>query len=214
MRARLTVRWSKPPACHGGVLAGIRAAVAFLLLSAASHAQTAPATLDRVAVVVGKDVITATEVVQEVRLEAFLNNAPLNLSPENRRAAAERLVDQQLIRNEMRVGAYPQPEPAEVDNMLKSLKQDRFPTDREFHAALDRYGITEEQLRNHLAWQLAAIRFTDLRFGGAPAAEQGSTDHESANRAAPAADVDQRLDAWLKQTRAETKIQFKEGAFQ
>jgi hypothetical protein len=208
MRARLTPRWSEPPACHAGVLAGI------LLLSVSSHAQTAPATLDRVAVVVGKDVITATEVVQEARLEAFLNNAPLNLSPETRRAAAERLVDQQLIRNEMRVGAYPQPTPDEVENMLKNLKQDRFPSDREIRVALDRYGITEEQLRNHLAWQLAAIRFTDLRFGGAPPAEQGSTDHESANRSAPAADVDQRLDAWLKQTRAETKIQFKEGAFQ
>jgi hypothetical protein len=214
MRPPLTVRWSKPPACHAGVLAGIRAAAAVLLLGAVCHSQSAPATLDRVAVVVGKTVITATEVDREVRLEAFLNNAPLDLGPETRRAAAERLVDQQLIRNEMRVGSYPQPAPADVDNMLNSLKQDRFPADREFRAALVQYGFTEDLLRNHLAWQLAAIRFTDLRFGGSPPAEQGSTDHESANRTAPAADVDQRLDAWLKQARAETKIQFKEGAFQ
>jgi hypothetical protein len=168
------------------------------------------AVVDRVAVVVGKTVITETELLQEARLAAFLNQAPLDMGPAARRAAAERLVDQQLVRNEMQIGGYPQPTGAEVDDMLRNLKRERFPTDAEYRAALNRYAIAEEDLRRHLAWQLSAIRFTDLRFS--PAA---TDDSQSANRAKAAANgVDQQLDAWLKETRAATKIQFKQGAFQ
>src|SRR5438309_12116370 len=76
------------------------------------------AVVDRIAVVVGKTVITETEVLQEARLEAFLNQSPLDFSPQSRKTAAERLVDQQLVRNEMRIGSYAKPTPAEVDSML------------------------------------------------------------------------------------------------
>jgi hypothetical protein len=174
----------------------------------------AGAILDRVAVVVGNTVLTETEVLQEARLEAFLNQTPLDLDPAARRAAAERLVDQQLIRNEMRIGAYPEPSAAEIDDMLANLKRERFRSDADYRAALTRYALTEETLRRHLAWQLSAIRFTDLRFSPAVAGIP-DTDGHSANRAsANAADIDQQLDAWLKQARAATKVQFKPGAFQ
>jgi hypothetical protein len=169
------------------------------------------AVVDRVAVVVGKTVITETEVLQEARLAAFLNQAPLDLGPAARRAAAERLVDQQLVRNEMEIGGYPQPSGAEIDDMLRNLKQERLPNDAQYRAALDRYGLKEEDLRRRLAWQLSAIRFTDLRF--TPAVPN---DGQSANRAGgpPTNGVDQQLDTWLKEARAATKIQFKQGAFQ
>jgi hypothetical protein len=172
------------------------------------------AVLDRVAVVVGKTVITETEVLQEARIEALLNGGTLDLGPAARRSAAERLVDQQLVRNEMRIGAYPQPTGAEIDDMLANLKRERYPSEAQYRAALDRYGVTEDQLRRHLGWQLSAIRFTDLRFSPAVTGIP-ETDGQSANRADRAAgDVDQQLDAWLKQTRAATKVQFKPGAFQ
>src|ERR1051325_3153678 len=67
------------------------------------------AVVDRIAVVVGNTVITETEVIQEARLEAFLNQVPLDLSAQARKTAAEHLVDQQLVRNEMRIGSYPKP---------------------------------------------------------------------------------------------------------
>jgi hypothetical protein len=180
-----------------------------VLLAAAAWAQV----LDRVAVVVGNTVLTETEVVQETRLEAFMNQAPLKLDAETKRTAADRLVDQKLIRNEMKIGAYPQPTPAEVDGMLGNLKQERFGgSDTAYRAALEKYGITEAQVREYLAWQLAAIRFTDLRF---TPAIPGNGDEQSANRSSNGVpDVDQQLDAWLKQTRAETKVRFKQGAFQ
>jgi hypothetical protein len=200
--------------------------------------------IDRIAVVVGNTVITETEVDQEARLEAFLNGTPLKLDAGAKKTAADRLVDQQLIRNEMKIGAYPEPTAAEVDDMLKNLLQEKFGgAEGALRASLQKYGLTEEQLRQHLSWQLAAIRFTDLRFSpaiaGIPAAtataapptngnsgpdkstqrglQRRPAPDEQADRSdaqVPAGNVDEQLDAWLKQTRAGTKIQFKQGAFQ
>ena len=48
------------------------------------------AVLDRVAVVVGNNVITESEVGEELRLEQFLAGQPLDFSPQQRRAAADR----------------------------------------------------------------------------------------------------------------------------
>ena len=41
--------------------------------------------IDRVAVVVGKRVITESEIVREIRLTAFLNGAPLDFSAASKR---------------------------------------------------------------------------------------------------------------------------------
>lgn len=187
--------------------------------------------LDRIAVVVGNTVITETEVRQELQLEAFLNQTTPDFGPVARRAAAERLVNQQLVRNEMSIGAYPQPTDAEVDNALRSFRQEHFSSIPLYRAALEKYGITEDLLKKHLRWQLTAIHFTDARFGqmmpgvpadqsadravvARPAAQRGANGADAANAGAPAsASTDEKFDAWLKQARNSTKIQFKDGAF-
>lgn len=195
---------------------GIRGAGAavILLLAGLGHA----AIIDRIAVVVGNTVITEREVLKEVRLTEFMNQQPLELGAQQRKAAAERLVDQQLIRNEMSQGAYPMPTDADVDQMLRGFRQQHFGSIPQYRAALAKYGITEEDLKEHLRWELAALRFTDMRFQ--PNAPGIPSDTQSANRlkagtAAPAGNsVDQQLDAWLKEQRANTRVQFKQGAFQ
>jgi parvulin-like peptidyl-prolyl isomerase len=179
------------------------------------------AVLDRVAMVVGNQVFTESEVQDEVRLTQFLNQQPLDLGPEQRRAAAERLVDQQLIRNEMQIGGYPQPSPSEADAMLRNFRQERYRSIAQFRAALEKYGITEEQLKQHLLWQLAAVRFTDVRFRPVVPAPTSPTpsiqtaDRLRAGADAPAGDsVDQQMEAWLKTARSQIRIDFKKEAFQ
>ena len=186
---------------------GIAAAVA-------AHA----AIIDRVAIVVGNTVITETEVLREVRLTEFMNGQPLDLDAEARKAAADRLVDQQLIRNEMAIGAYPMPTDADVAEMLRNFRQQHFNSVAQYRAALEKFGVKEEELKEHLRWQLAAIRFTDLRFQ--PNLPAPSSDTQSANRLKAGAqglagtNVDQQLDSWLKEQRQNTRVQFKKGAFQ
>jgi hypothetical protein len=180
------------------------------------------AIVDRVAVAVGKTVFTESEVMDEVRLTEFLNQEPLDLGPQQRRAAAERLVDQQLLRNEMQIEHFSEPAPAEADAMLRDLRQKSFPGEAQYRAALQRYGITEQQLQQHLLWQLAVLRFTDQRFRPEIAQAPGpevTPAAASADRASPATDgapttVEQLMDAWLKEARNNTRVVFKPEAFQ
>ncbi|HEY1241008.1 MAG TPA: hypothetical protein VGF16_10645 [Bryobacteraceae bacterium] len=191
--------------------------------------------LDRIAVVVGTDVITEGEIIEELRLDQFMASQPLDLGPQQRRATAARLVDQQLIRQEMEVTQYRPPEANEADAMLRTFRQ-HFRTEAEYRAGLEKYGVTEDDLKQHLLWQLTAIRFTDWRFGGigqlapepsanrevppgtpSPAKTPSQEPVQSADRAAPdggGTNVDQQLDEWLKQARSTTKVAFKQEAFQ
>jgi hypothetical protein len=191
-----------------------------LFLTVALVSATHAAVLDRLAMVVGNQVFTEGEVQDEVRLTQFLNQRPLDLGPEQRRAPAERLVDQQLIRNEMQIGGYPQPSQSEADAMLRNFRQEHYRSIAQFRAALEKYGITEEQLKQHLLWQLAAVRFTDARFRPVPAPTLPAPSIQTADRLRAGADapagnsVDQQMDAWLKTARSQIRIDFKKEAFQ
>lgn len=176
----------------------------------------AAAVVDRVAVVIGKTVLTESEVLMEIRLTAFLNQQPLDVSAAQRRAAAERLVDQQLIRDEMKISNFKELPASEADTTLQNFIRKQYPDVGRFRADLAKYGITEQDLKQHLAWQVAAIRFTDSRFQIPVAAEN----EQAANRVQPGAEsaesssVDNQMAAWLKEARAQTRIQFKKEAFQ
>jgi parvulin-like peptidyl-prolyl isomerase len=188
---------------------GARAAVIVLAAMA-----SAAAVIDRVAVVVGNQAITETEVLREVRLTEFMNGHPLDLGPQQRKAAANRLVDQQLIRNEMATGTYPMPTDADAADMLSDFRKQRFTSEPQYREALAQYGVTEEDLKEHLLWELAAIRFTDLRFQANVLEAQSANRVEAGAPAPSGSDVDRQLDAWLKEQRRNTRVQFKQGAFQ
>jgi hypothetical protein len=88
-------------------------------------------------------------------------------------------VDQELIRRELEMGGYAKPSASEADALLRNFRQSRFHSLAEYRAATRKYGIAEDQSKQHLVWQLTAIRFTDSRFGSVEA-EGGS---QSADRA-------------------------------
>jgi hypothetical protein len=165
--------------------------------------------VDRIAVVVGTHVITQTEVDEEVRVTEFENQEPLNLSPDERRAAAERLIDQQLLRNEMQLEHYQPPEASEGTRLLDEFRRENFPAPARFEAALQRYGITQQQFARHLLWQAELVRFVEFRFR-APAP---STPSASIPSSGPG-DGNAQLDAWLKDARSQVRIEFKKDAFQ
>jgi hypothetical protein len=121
--------------------------------------------IDRIAVVVDKHIIKTSDIERDLRATEFLNHAPLDLSLDAKRKSAERLIDQTVIREEMEKGAYSRPSAADVDGMLKRLLQDRFggsPT--RLNEELSRHGLTEEQLRMELQWQLDVLKFIEQRF--------------------------------------------------
>src|SRR5215470_13243834 len=77
--------------------------------------------VDRIAVIVGKHAIKASDISRDLRLTEFLNREPLDLSAAARRKSAERLIDQQLIRTEIASGHYTRATDAEADALWKQI---------------------------------------------------------------------------------------------
>jgi len=193
--------------------------------------------IDRIAVTVGNGVITESEILREIRLTAFLNREPLDFSPAAKRKTAERLVEQRLIGNEISASLYGLPSDAAAQEMLKQIK-DRFPDAASYQQELSRVGVTEDELKAHLARQLATLSFLDFRFRPGIQIGEDEIGKYFSERLAPALKkakpgdefslndfrsqvqealigerMDKASDAWLKEARQRTRIEFRADVF-
>jgi hypothetical protein len=195
--------------------------------------------IDRIAVTVGRQVISLSDVLREIRLTAFLNGEEPDLSPANKRLTADRLIEQALIRREMELSRYQPPEPTQAEPMLAQIKRERFPTDSIYRETLAKYDLSEEELKQHLLKQLATLRFVDLRFQAGIQVPESEMQKYYEKRLLPewhnkdrkpvppfaevraeieriliAEQVDRLMDDWLRATRARMQIDYREEAFQ
>lgn len=121
--------------------------------------------LDRIAVVVGKRAIKSSDIDRDLRVTAFLNRGPVDTSGDSKHKAAERLIDQQIIRQEIATGDYPRASDSDAAGLLGQIRTTRFAgSDVRLKAELTRYGLTETQLQDQLLWQLTVLRFIGERF--------------------------------------------------
>jgi parvulin-like peptidyl-prolyl isomerase len=121
--------------------------------------------IDRIAVIVDKHAIKTSDIDRDLRVTQFLNHEPLDLKVDVKRKAAERLIDQTVIREEMEKGGYARSSAAEVDGMVARILADRFGgQSARLQGELARYGLTEAQLKLQLQWQLDVLKFIDERF--------------------------------------------------
>lgn len=194
--------------------------------------------IDRIAVAIDNQVIAESQVLDELRITAFLNGVPPDYSPATKRATANRLVDQTLIRREMELTRYPEAQPSDIEPVLRDLKS-RYGGEAQFESALKPYRVTGQQVQQALLRQAAALRFIDLRFkpevqvqepdvrqyyenvfvpecrrkqvNPIPSFEEA---RDQCEQALTAELVDKRVDAWLKEFRTRTRIRYEEDAFQ
>ena len=186
--------------------------------------------VDRIAVTVGNQAITDGQIDQEIRLSSLLNQTDPEITAAARRAASDRLVEQALIRREMSFGSYPPVPAAQIDQAVASTEKARGGA-----AALDgllkKDRLTRRDLRDYLEWQLALLKFIELRFR--PAVEVTNEDVENYYKAhvavKPAPDgttpslrdlhdqieqkltgerVDIQLDEWIKRSRTRTALRY------
>jgi hypothetical protein len=205
----------------------------FAAIAFAAHAEI----IDRIAVTVGNQVITTDQVNEEVRVTAFLNHSEPQLTSDEKKKAAERLIEQALIKDGMNSSHYPLPTLADAEPMVK-LREDEYAGRAAFLADLARYGITEDQLRQHVWWQITLLKFIDDRFR--PAVQVSNADilqhyreqvrkwgEEGVNpiptfaesrvameRAVIEDRVDNALSRWLGDSRTRVDIRFRDGALQ
>jgi hypothetical protein len=137
----------------------MRTVALLLLLAFAAPAEV----VDRIVATVGRKVLTAAAVRQQIRVAALLNGAPPEESFAAFEAMRDSLIDRTLILEEMRISRYAIPEGAEVQPALdREIEQAGGPG--KWAALLTRYRLTEEQVRLNLRLQAAVVRFTVYRF--------------------------------------------------
>lgn len=202
-------------------------------LLAFTAALCSAAVLDRIVVTVGRQAITESDLRKEILLASFLNQTQPDFSDQSRKAAAKRRVERALIAAEIRAGQYPVPPLEETGPALESLRKSRGAS---FQQALDRYGITEQELRQYLHEQLTVLRFIDLRFGAAVQVVESEIrdyylrqflpewENKNAGSAAPSFDevredlerivrqqrADVLVEEWLKEAAGRTRIDYKD----
>lgn len=211
----------------------MRTAVALLFFAClAGRAET----IDRIAVTLDQSVIAVSEIVEHVRVAAFLDQKPPVFTAESLSAAAGRLVEQHLIRREMAIANYGSPSADSVAKLVDSIVA-RFESKNAYERSLAEAALDEATLREHLQWQLTVIRFVDLRFrpavrfteeeiesfyNGAFSEEwkRNSTVplpsldavHDTVEQRLTAREVDRALEKWIEQARAQASIQIREAA--
>ncbi len=122
-------------------------------------------TLDRIAVTVGTHVIAESDILEDLRVAAFLDGTPPDLSGPAKRAAAERLVDQYLILEDAAATRASLPNASAVDFLLQPIKT-RYASNADFQGALKQAGISESELSAHLLTGVRLLRYSESRFGG------------------------------------------------
>lgn len=191
--------------------------------------------VDRVAVSVGRQAITESSLLRELRLTAMMNEETPDFSPASKRRTLERMIEQTLLRREMELSRYQMPEAAAVDSYLERLKKPRFRTEADYQQALEKHRLQEDEFRDYLRRQIATLRFLEIRFqpgiqiteaetrqyyekeflaewqnmskGPAPSFEEARTKVEAVLTAQR---LDQLVDDWLKETRGRTRIEIQE----
>jgi hypothetical protein len=196
------------------------------------------AIIDRVAVSVDNSAITESELERQVRITALLNSQQPEFTPEAKRRVANQLVEQKLIKRELDLSRYSVPPESDVKPLLDEVKA-RYTGEAAFQAALAEYGVTLEDLKQRLHWQLTLLRFIEVRFRpGVEVSEQDIREYfekeiepaalkekpghnvsledyrEQIEEVLTEQKVDQSLDAWLKEARAQANVKFREEAFQ
>jgi hypothetical protein len=147
--------------------------VLIMLLLGCAPRLMAAEVLDRVVAVVDGHPILASEWEDAVRYECFLNQCVLNeLTARDRQATFERMIDQRLIEQEMKIE---DPHPARVEEITKKVAELKSQVVRghnpassdlsaEWDRALALYGFTQQEIEDHVARELSVLRFVDRRF--------------------------------------------------
>lgn len=188
--------------------------------------------IDGIVAKVNKTAILLSDWDEAIRYEAFVDGKPLNkLTDEDHKATLDRLIDQELLRQQLVNGIHVRAE--RVDAKIAEIRK-LYPgaeSEAGWKAALQRYGLTEAQLKEHLKVQIAVLRMVDERLRPGVQVDSHSVEtyyrekflpelRQKGAQDVPLASVapkiqevlaqervDELLTAWLRNLRAQSEIQ-------
>jgi hypothetical protein len=193
--------------------------------------------IDRIAISAGNQVITESQVDEEVRVTQLLNSEKLDLSLEERKKAGARLIEQALVKREMELNRYSLPPLNDADKQLEMLKSG-YDNEAQFQDAIRTYGISEDALKRRLWWQLTLLRFVEFRFRSGVQVQEPEVQtyyeqqvakwRQEAVKSIPGFEeargqieeiltqqhIDEAMDKWLAETRMQLAIRFHDETLQ
>ncbi len=136
-----------------------------LLLAAACAAQV----VDRMVAVVNKRVLLESELDQAIRVESLLQGKPLTaLTVKDKTTVLDQLIDRALLEQQI---VHPEMLAPSADELAVQVKELRAQlpgaaADEAWSRLLKSYGLSQEDVEDHLSSQTRVLRFVDLRFRG------------------------------------------------
>src|SRR5438876_460362 len=135
-----------------------------LLMTSVVHAGEI---VDRIVATVNGHAILQSDWEDAVHYEAFIaGHSPEQLTFTDRKAALDRLIDQELLRQQIRSADFQPASDQEVAARIQEIRR-QYPaaeSDSGWRAALTRYGLTEKELQRRVALQLELMRLVDARL--------------------------------------------------
>ena len=187
--------------------------------------------LDQIVATVNSHVILQSDWDDEIRFEAFMSGRrPEDITVEQRKAALDRLIDQDLLHDQMRMTDL---KPAGSDAIKKQIENLKSEQIREHPAqswatTLSQYQLTEKVLKDHVAAEMEQFQLLDLRFRSSIQVSSAdiekyyreqiipklpASDPMSLNDAAPKIKeiliqekINQLLNSWLETLRSQAQI--------
>ena len=123
--------------------------------------------LDRIVATVNNHIILQSEWQDAIRYEAFLSGRPIDqVNAGDRKAALDRLIDQELLREQMRSSDFPHASSEAVDKRMQEIRKEYGDSENEsaWKSALVRYGLTEHELKRRVALQQDLLGLVDARL--------------------------------------------------
>ena len=209
-----------------------------LLFLATTLSAGAGEVIDRIVATVNGHVILLSDWEDSLRYEAFSSGRPLDrMTSDDRKSALDHLIDQELLREQLKDSDVLHPSSEDVAGRVAEIRK-QFPeaeTELGWRKLLDRYRLSEENLKNRVAAQLDLMRLVDARLRPSVTVDSKSIEsyyseellpqlRQSGGQNVPLADVtakikelltqkkiSQLLTAWLQDLRAGSEIRAEPG---
>jgi peptidyl-prolyl cis-trans isomerase SurA len=146
----------------------ITLALAFLLsVLFVAPASSAAEVIDRIVATVNGRVILQSDLDEALCYEAFMSNRPVtDFNDDDRRAVLDRLIDQELLREQMKSVDFRHATDAEVNARIADARK-QYPqaaSDDTWQSLLARYHVTERELFTRVQQQIDVMRLVDARL--------------------------------------------------
>jgi len=123
--------------------------------------------VDRIVATVNRHIILQSDWEDEIHYEAFANGRPLSaLTTADLKAALDRLIDQELLREQIRNGNLEHASAEDVEKRILEIREQhpKSQTEEEWRSLLERYALTEPGLETRVQTELDLMRLVDARL--------------------------------------------------